>query len=406
MRPFLRERAEAARKRFHSFSTLQALEKAEEEGRACAMLLRNRHLCCWFALILPVVVGLAAAGCKAISDRLTHWNMLGQEAVEDPLKAVGGDGIVFAPRGDGPILSRRQLASATPQTLADYYAPIFVQQRINSQALKHPYPPEYDKIGQAHLRYDEKGKLKAYVAGPPKVYAIFKKQQIEGHEHVQITYTAWYPAHPRMKNFDLEEADIDSCVVRVTLDAENAPLWYETIAACGCFHKVFVEKHIEDAAHQTFGTPEKDKKYSVEKTLKDDIDWEVAGLVDEPRAGPRRPVVFLKAGEHKVIGLGSAARLRVPAGAEAYPYDMVPYSDLYSVAVDGGGQPSPFFDLGNGGKVHGAERSKERLLFSFGGVDSAGQPRADDQIKMHFDQSTWGDPTIYAKYLRLPPGTL
>jgi hypothetical protein len=46
------------------------------------------------------------------------------------------------------------------------------------------------------------------------------------------------------------------------------------------------------------------------------------------------------------------------------------------------------------------------LLFSFAGVDSAGQPRADDQIKMHFDQSTWGDPSIYGKYLRLPPGTL
>jgi hypothetical protein len=117
-------------------------------------------------------------------------------------------------------------------------------------------------------------------------------------------------------------------------------------------------------------------------------------------------VVFLKAGEHKVIGLGSAARLRVPAGAKTHPYDMVPYSDLYRVAVDGGGEPAPFFDLGNGGKVYGAERKKERFLFSFAGVDSAGQPRADDQIKMHFDQSTWGDPTIYGKYLRLPPGTL
>jgi hypothetical protein len=33
------------------------------------------------------------------------------------------------------------------------------------------------------------------------------------------------------------------------------------------------------------------------------------------------------------------------------------------------------------------------------------QPRADDQIKIHFDQSNWGDPTIYTKYLGLPPGT-
>ena len=370
------------------------------------MCLRSRRFWCWFVLVLPVILGLAVVGCKAISNRLTTWNMLGEDALEDPIKAVGGDGIVFAPRKDGAALSRKQLASATPEVLAEYYAPIFVQQRVDSRALEHPYPPEYDTIGQVHLRRDAKDKLKAYVAGPPRVYVIFKKVQIEGHEHIQITYTAWYPAHPRMKSFDVEAADIDSCVVRVTLDGDNAPLFYETIAACGCFHKIFVEKHIEDAARRTFVTPEKDKKYCVAKTLKDDIDWEVAGIVNEPRDQPRRPVVFLKAGDHKVFGLGSAAHLRVPAGAEAHPYEMVPYADLYSVAVDGGGSPAPFFDLGNGGKVYGAERKKESMLMSFVGVNSAGQPRADDQIKMHFDQSTWGDPAIYGKYLRLPPGTL
>ncbi|MGH7168720.1 MAG: hypothetical protein ACRELG_00385 [Gemmataceae bacterium] len=363
----------------------------------------------WYSLVLAVLMGVALMtfGCKAISNKLTHWKMLDQTALDDPIKAVGGDAFVFMPRQNDTPLNRRQLATATPDVLANYYAPIFVQQRINSQALKYPYPPEYDMIGQARLRYDDHSKLKAYVAGQPKVYAILKPQvMIEGHPHMQITYTAWYPAHPRMKAFDTEAADIDSCVVRVTLDAEHAPLFYETIMACGCFHKVFVEKHLEDAARQTFGVPEPDKKYCVEKTLKDDIDWEVAGIVEEPRDGPRRPVVFLKAGEHKVIGLGSAARLRVPTNAKAHAYDMVPYTDLYKVVVDGDRREAPFFDLGNGGKVYGAERKKEKLLMSFAGVDNAGQPRADDQIKMHFDQSTWGDPSVYGKYLRLPPGTL
>jgi len=359
-----------------------------------------------FCLILLLGLGLAVMGCKAISNRLTHWKMLDQRALEDPIQAVGGDAFVFAPRLLDKPLTRQQLASASPQELVAYYAPVLVQQRIPSQALKYPYPPEYDRIGQAHLRYDDKGKLKAYVAGDPKVYVIFKQPILEGHPHVQITYTAWYPAHPRMKSFDMEAADIDSCVVRVTLDADHAPLFYETIMACGCFHKVFVERHVEEAARQAFGAPEVGKKYSVEKTLKDDIDWEVAGIVEEPQDHPRRPVIFLKAGEHKVIGLGSAARLRAPPPEKTYPYEIVPYSDLYHVVVDGTGRTAPFFDLNNGGKVYGAERKKERLLMSFAGVDSAGQPRADDQIKMHFDQSTWGDPTIYSKYLRLPPGTL
>ncbi len=131
----------------------------------------------------------------------------------------------------------------------------------------------------------------------------------------------------------------------------------------------------------------------------------MAGVVEEPRDRPGRPVVFIKAGDHKVLGLGSTARLRVPPGADVRPYELAEYSDLYSLPIEGEGGVAPFFDLNQGGKVYGAQR-KERFIFSLIGVDDAGHPRANDQIKMHFDQSTWGDPTIYAKYLRLPDGAL
>ncbi len=361
------------------------------------------------ALVL-LLTALALCSCqivkKQLSDKLGHWDMLNQEALEDPIKAVGGDGVVFAPGSEDHSLTRKQLVSATPETLINYYSPIFVQQRVDTRAQKYPYPPEYDMIGEAHLRRDSDGKLKSYVAGSPKVYAIFKKLPIEGQEHIQLTYTAWYPAHPKMKAIDLEKAEIDSCVLRITLDADNAPLFYETIAACGCFHKVFVESWVEEAAKQMYGAPDVGKKYYVERTVKGGIDWEVAGVVDEPREHPHRPVVFLKAGDHKVLGVGSAARLRVPPTADKHPYDMTSYADLYAIKVDGSGDVGAFFDMDNGGKVRGAERKGEKFLLSFVGVDAAGQPRADDQIKLHFDDSTWGDPTIYGKYLRLPPGAL
>lgn len=354
---------------------------------------------------LGVVLLLGMAGCQAFSNRLSKWHMLGAEAAENPIQAVGGDGIVFLPREEAPARGRSQLAAAGPQELVAYYAPVFVQQRVNSTAQKHPYPPEYDEIGEARMRREKGVELKAFVAGPPRVYAIYEKHPIDGHDHVQLTYTAWYPAHPRMKLIDLEEADIDSCVVRVTLDGQHAPLFYETIAACGCFHKVFVERWLEDAAAAQYGPPEKGKTYAVERTVKRSIAWEVAGVVEEPRDRPGRPVVFIKAGDHKVLGLGSTARLRVPPGADVRPYELAEYSDLYSLPIEGEGGVAPFFDLNQGGKVYGAQR-KERFIFSLIGVDDAGHPRANDQIKMHFDQSTWGDPTIYAKYLRLPDGAL
>ena len=371
---------------------------------------------CWTGSVrrLVLVFGIAICGCQTVqqaikqslSDRLSHWKMLKQESLEDPIEAVGGDGVVFTPKLEGQPMNRKQLAVADPETLVEYYSPIFVQQRVDTQAQRYPYPPEYDMIGEAHLVREENGKLKSYVAGSPVVYSIFKNLPIEGNEHVQITYTAWYPAHPRMKTIDLESADVDSCVVRVTLDADHAPLFYETIAACGCFHKVFVEGWLEDAAQQTFGAPEKGKKFSVEHAVKKGIHWDVAGVVDEPREQPRRPVIFLKAGDHKVIGVGSAARLRVPKSAETHSYELNSYADLYAISVDDSDLQAPFFDMDDGGKVRGATRSKEKFFLTFVGVDSAGQPRADDQIKMHFDEGTWGDPTIYGKNLRLPPNAL
>jgi hypothetical protein len=359
----------------------------------------------WVLLVLPVAACLGYAGCQAISNRLTKWEMLHTEALDSPIQAVGGDGIVFAPHNETPVAGRRELAAASPQDLVAYYAPVYIQQRVNTAKQPHPYPAEYDQIGEARLRREANGEFKAFVAGQPKVYAIYEKRRLGGRDHVQLTYTAWYPAHPRMKMIDLEEADIDSCVLRVTLDADNAPLWYETIMACGCFHKVFVERWVEDAAAATYRAPEQGKKYAVERTVKDAIDWEVAGVIEEPRDRPRRPVVFIKAGDHKVLGMGSAARLRVPPGADVRPYELADYSDLYSLPVAASQERGPFFDVGGGGKVWGAQR-KERFIFSWIGVDDAGQPRANDQIKLHFDQSTWSDPTIYERFLRLPSGAL
>jgi hypothetical protein len=359
--------------------------------------------------MLPLLLTMTTAGCQTmmngLSQKLTHWKMLDDKALDDPIQAVGGDAIVFVPGEERSPMTRQQLAKATPEVLVSYYCPIFVQQKVDTKAQKYPYPPEYDMIGEARLKREADGKLTSFVAGSPKVYAIVKKLPIEGRDHYQLTYTAWYPAHPRMKAFDVEEAEIDSCVLRVTLDSENAPLFYETIAACGCFHKVFVQKWIEDKARTVYGPPEKDKKYCVERNVKDAIHWEVAGVVDEPRDQPRRPVVFLKAGDHRVIGMGSAARLRMPPITLQHKYEMTSYAELYEIAVDGTNEHSGFFDMKNGGKVRGGERRKEKFLMSFIGVDDAGRPRADDQIKLHFDQDDWNNPAIYSKYLRLPPGT-
>jgi hypothetical protein len=97
------------------------------------------------ALLGALAVALIAGGCQTFlrhfSDRLTHWNMLDDQAVEDPIKAVGGDGIVFVPREQTAPLTRRQLASASPETLVNYYAPIFVQRGSTPRLSTTPTHP-------------------------------------------------------------------------------------------------------------------------------------------------------------------------------------------------------------------------------------------------------------------------
>ena len=62
-------------------------------------------------------------GGQAISHQLTDWKMLGQEAMDDPIHAVGGDGIVFTPPGEDRPLGRDQLAKMASADLVAYYAP-------------------------------------------------------------------------------------------------------------------------------------------------------------------------------------------------------------------------------------------------------------------------------------------
>src|ERR1019366_6546007 len=124
--------------------------------------------------MLPLLLLVTTTGCQTImngiSQKRTHWKMLDDKSLEDPIAAVGGDGIVFVPGHDNAAMTRQQLMKATPEVLVNYYSPIVVQQKVDTRAQKYPYPPEYDMIGEAKLKREANGKLTSYVAGPPKVY--------------------------------------------------------------------------------------------------------------------------------------------------------------------------------------------------------------------------------------------
>ena len=329
--------------------------------------MRPRCVSKWrrFAWVPPVLAGLILFGCqtfmKGLSDRLTHWNMFGQEALDDPIAAVGGDGVVFVPNSEGQPLSLEQLVAAAPETLVNYYVPISFSMRTSSPAQRYPYPPEYDMIGEAHLRREPTASSSPT---SPATHGLrhIQETSIDGHEHVQLTYTAWYPAHPRMKTFDVEEADIDSCVLRVTLDADNAPLFYETIAACGCFHKVFVE---------STGSRRPPGRLSARRRRARNSAWRRRSR--RPSTG-RWPAWWTsratsRAGpwsSSRPASTRSSAWAAPPVcacrpAAEQHPYEMAPTPSCTRSRWTARGEPAPFFDMGNGGKVRGAERKQGKI---------------------------------------------
>ena len=352
-----------------------------------------------FLILFSIVA--ASAGCH------TTWPMLNEAAVHDPIQAMHGRAIVYAPPNMGRVWNQDELAGATAEELAYVYAPILVQGQQVPGEHDRAWSPESDAIGQAYLHVADSDELKTQVdVTQPTVYAIVQKRLLGNREHLQLTYVVWYPRRPRTKEFDIEAADIDSGIVRITLDDDKRPLFYETVLACGCYHKVFVEQRVESEAWQTVGPPESGKTFATERSIPRMFDWEVAGVVNTPKATVAPPVLFVSAGEHHMQGVQSSANFQWPVdGSRVRPYRLADYRELDTVQIDGTPRLGSIFNPEDDGQVWGADRL-EKYIFMWIGTDDAGHPRKNDNILLHFDQSRWMDPNIYQQYLRLPPGLL
>ncbi len=333
------------------------------------------------------------------------WQMLDVYALDAPITAIEGNGHVYTNSQQRPALNGNSLASATPSELLAFYSPVLIQQFKDVNEHGYSYPRDSDMIGRPYLTRSSKGTPYTKIdISNPTMYSFYDNKIIAGRSHPQLTYTVWYPRHPRTKRFDIEPGNIDSNVVRITLDDRNHPLLYETVLACGCYHKVFVERSVELASAAYYGSPEKGKEHSIAKNIPMGFDFEIAGIVDTPPEQPSAPVVFISSGEHKVLGLHPSAGLNWnEVGQNMSSYRLAAYRELTRLPFQNEASVKPMFNSHNDQQVWGAERM-ERFIFWIIGTDDAGHPRRNDQILLHFDQARWNDPAIYSKYLRLPPG--
>jgi len=276
------------------------------------------------------------------------------------------------------------------------YAPIILQERV-----KDPdYEPDTDLIGTIRLAGLAKAPKVAVDTKAPSVYAYHSDTLIGGERHAQLTYTYWFPRHPKLKFGDAEAGDIEGATLRITLDRDGRPLIFETLLNCGCYHRCYPSDALESAACDSFGAPLKGKRFCVERKVAGRMDWILPEVVDVPAVGERRPILFSRAGYHGPAGITFDRKELADRTVRAErAYQLRRYDELEHLSVDDG-YGSMFLD---NGLVRGAERLEGALL-ALTGMLSAGQPRQRGTQLLHWDQYDLDDPHLLETCLRIPSG--
>jgi hypothetical protein len=165
----------------------------------------------------------------------------------------------------------------------------------------------------------------------------------------QLVYTTWFAERPKSGAMDPYGGALDGIVWRVTLDERGAPLLYDTIHACGCYHYYYVPEG---------GT--------LRRKAAGGSMWQEPVLL--PQVAPPAPfAIRVQSGTHYVRRLVPLAEVNA---ARVALYEQAPYDQLLSlVARDG--RRSLFRD---DGIAEGTERL-ERIFLWPAGIESPGAMR-------------------------------
>jgi hypothetical protein len=292
--------------------------------------------------------------------------------------------------------------SRNGQPPADFYsnllrrfAPVIVQEIPESPS----YPGTDDLIGK--LKWATLPEGKAAIAPDwrePAVYSYYQLRTIGGEPVIQLIYTHWYAEHPPLKFADAEAGRLEGLTVRITLDVRGHPLVYETIYDCGCYHRIYVSRRLEELARRRFGDPLPGKTYSIEQKTRFKIDLIVLDALPDPEEG-QRPILFCWGAYHLPgkIALGEYRDIVKGTNMGEKGYELLPYHALEATELDG----VPVGVFNRNGLVYGAGRP-EGLLLSPSGIYYAGHPRQRGTQLIHFDQEDFEDPDLFVDRLRWP----
>jgi hypothetical protein len=298
------------------------------------------------------VLGLYAVTSIPFSKGVDGWH---QEAVEMFRKAS-----VETASAAGVV---RYESAAKPVT-AEQITAIFLYLKTDALGIPKFTAAQRDLLFQAYApayeiettgEYDRFGPL-SWRNGPapevdptrPVAYRRLAFTRFNGKVLAQLVYTIWFPERPASGATDLLAGRLDGVVFRVTLGSDGAPLVYDTIHPCGCYHMFFPTARVKLL-------PAPDPA----------IEWAFVPLRLPALAAAQRVVVRIASRTHYVIGV------RRDTGTSGTRYRFADDNDLRALPTADHGTRSAF---GPDGIVPGTERG-ERFLFWPMGVDDSGAMR-------------------------------
>jgi hypothetical protein len=228
-----------------------------------------------------------------------------------------------------------QITEAERDLLFEAYAPAFEIETTG----------EYDRFGPLAWR---DGPAPEVDTARPVTYRRLAYTRSHDETRVQLVYTIWFPERPKSGAADMLAGRLDGVVFRVTLGADGAPLVYDTIHPCGCYHMFFPTAQVK-----ALPAPEPG------------IEWAFAPLSLPVAESAQRVVVRIATRTHYVVGV------RPDTQAPGVIYQFADDNDLRALPTPDHKTRSAF---GPDGIVPGTARG-ERFLFWPMGIASSGAMR-------------------------------
>jgi hypothetical protein len=308
------------------------------------------------------------------------WQHDTREVFAVPLDRLARSGTVqrYAPASGAPALAPPAVGAAALGLPAASAAELAALAARHAPLLEVDTATDDDRPGALRWSGDADRPSIGVDTRQPLAYLRAVHTHFAGQIRLQLVYTFWFPARPPTQPFDLLAGRIDGLVWRVTLDEAGAPLVYDSIHPCGCYHLFFPTATV------------------AAKPAPDTLDEGLFAPQTAPDLAPGQRITL-----H--IGAGSHDLRRVTAGPaggrSATAYRLQDEQALRRLPWPAGGTRSAY---GPDGLVPGTERA-ERWLFWPMGIASAGQMRQWGRHatafvgRRHFD-----DPSLLDAYFALP----